>query len=136
MLFTDFCTYWIHRWLHIPVIYRAIHKPHHKYMGTFSIRLCTYIVYHDHSYSFLCFPVPTPFASHAFHFLDGYLQSVPFHLAVFIFPLHRVVYLTLFEFVNFWTIFVSSLSTSYLPVLGPCHTAHANAYFPRFTTLT
>jgi sterol desaturase/sphingolipid hydroxylase (fatty acid hydroxylase superfamily) len=50
--------------------------------------------------------VPTPFASHAFHPLDGYLQSVPYHLFIFVFPLHRWLYLGLFVFVNFWSILV------------------------------
>ena len=52
--------------------------------------------------------VPTPFASHAFHPLDGYLQSVPYHLFIFLFPIHRLVYLILFVLVNIWTIFVST----------------------------
>jgi sterol desaturase/sphingolipid hydroxylase (fatty acid hydroxylase superfamily) len=52
------------------------------------------------------FVVPTPFASHAFHPLDGYLQSVPYHLFIFLFPLHRWLYLGLFVFVNFWSILV------------------------------
>ena len=52
------------------------------------------------------FAVPTPFASHAFHPVDGYLQSVPYHLFIFLFPLHRILYLGLFVFVNFWSIFV------------------------------
>ena len=50
--------------------------------------------------------VPTPFASHAFHPLDGYLQSVPYHVFIFVFPLHRWLYLGLFVFVNFWSILV------------------------------
>ena len=68
-----------------------------------------------HSYFPIGFPthdaylVPTPFASHAFHPVDGYLQSVPYHLFIFLFPLHRIVYLVLFVLVNFWSIFVSSL---------------------------
>jgi lathosterol oxidase len=33
LLFTDFCIYWIHRWLHIPAIYKRLHKPHHKWVG-------------------------------------------------------------------------------------------------------
>jgi len=53
-----------------------------------------------------CSAVPTPFASHAFHPLDGYLQSVPYHLFIFLFPLHRWLYLALFVFVNFWSILV------------------------------
>jgi hypothetical protein len=54
------------------------------------------------------FAVPTPFASHAFHPLDGYLQSVPYHLFIFLFPLHRWLYLGLFVFVNVWSILVRS----------------------------
>src|SRR6185503_7478279 len=50
--------------------------------------------------------VPTPFSSHAFHPLDGYLQSVPYHLFVFLFPLQKYVYLGLFVFVNVWTILI------------------------------
>ena len=34
--------------------------------------------------------VPTPFASHAFHWLDGFAQSSPYHIFVFLFPLHKV----------------------------------------------
>ncbi|KAH3578683.1 hypothetical protein KXV22_006199 [Aspergillus fumigatus] len=41
--FTDFCIYWIHRGLHHPLIYKSLHKPHHKWI------------------------MPSPFASHAFH---------------------------------------------------------------------
>lgn len=52
--------------------------------------------------------VPTPFASHAFHPVDGYLQSVPYHLFIFLFPLQRHLYLALFVSVNFWSIFVRS----------------------------
>lgn len=50
--------------------------------------------------------VPTPWASYAFHPVDGYVQSVPYHLFVFLFPCHRTLYLCLFAFVNFWTVFV------------------------------
>ena len=85
-MFTDYCIYWVHRWLHHPLIYKRLHKPHHKWI------------------------VPTPFASHAFHFVDGYFQSVPYHLFVFLFPLHRKLYLILFVAVNFWSIFVRPIS--------------------------
>lgn len=33
LLFTDFCIYWIHRILHIPVLYKKLHKPHHKWIS-------------------------------------------------------------------------------------------------------
>ena len=52
--------------------------------------------------------VPTPFASLAFHPLDGYAQSVPYHVIPFVLPLNKWVYLGLFVIVNLWTIIVSS----------------------------
>ncbi|XP_077453373.1 lathosterol oxidase-like isoform X2 [Stigmatopora argus] len=80
LFFTDLCIYWIHRCMHHRSIYKYLHKQHH------------------------IFKIPSPFASHAFHPLDGFLQSLPYHIYPFIFPLHKVVYLSLFVFVNIWTI--------------------------------
>lgn len=48
--------------------------------------------------------IPTPFASHAFHPLDGFLSSLPYHVYPFLFPLHKVLYLALYIFVNIWTV--------------------------------
>ncbi|KAL4228885.1 Lathosterol oxidase [Mactra antiquata] len=80
ILFTDSLIYWIHRFLHHKLVYKHIHKDHHKWK------------------------IPTPFASHAFHPVDGFLQSVPYHIYPFLFPLHKGLYLFLFVFVNVWTI--------------------------------
>lgn len=80
LLFTDCLIYWIHRGLHHRYVYKHLHKVHHKWK------------------------VSTPFASHAFHPVDGFLQSLPYHLYPFLFPLNKVVYLTLFVFVNIWTV--------------------------------
>lgn len=33
LLFTDYCIYWVHRWLHIPILYKTFHKPHHKWIS-------------------------------------------------------------------------------------------------------
>jgi Delta7-sterol 5-desaturase len=77
------------------------------------------------------FVVPTPFASHAFHPLDGYLQSVPYHVCVFVFPFHRILYLGLFVVVNFWTIFVR-LSLEFTTEDPP----ELTTYLRRFTTPT
>ncbi|KAG6848264.1 hypothetical protein H0H93_001761 [Arthromyces matolae] len=110
LLFTDYGIYWIHRWLHIPVFYKMLHKPHHKWL------------------------IPTPFASHAFHPVDGYLQSVPYHLFIFVFPLHRVLYLVLFVLINFWTIFIhdSDMVTGHVfekVINGPAHHTLHHLYF-------
>ncbi|XP_035659978.1 lathosterol oxidase-like [Branchiostoma floridae] len=80
LFFTDMLIYWIHRGLHHRLLYKTLHKPHHKWK------------------------VPTPFASHAFHPLDGFAQSFPYHLYPFLFPLHKGLYLGLFIFVNIWTV--------------------------------
>ncbi|TFK40155.1 C5-sterol desaturase [Crucibulum laeve] len=110
LLFTDYCIYWIHRWLHIPFLYKMLHKPHHKWI------------------------VPTPFASHAFHPLDGYAQSLPYHLFIFLFPMHRGVYLVLFVFVNCWTILIhdSDMITGHpleKVINGPAHHTLHHLYF-------
>ncbi|KAJ9480079.1 Delta(7)-sterol 5(6)-desaturase [Pseudozyma hubeiensis] len=82
LVFTDFLIYWVHRLEHHPRLYKHVHKPHHKWL------------------------VPTPWASHAFHPLDGYAQSLPYHIFPFVFPLHRVVSICLFVFVNLWSILI------------------------------
>ncbi|KAF8150654.1 fatty acid hydroxylase [Crassisporium funariophilum] len=110
LLFTDYGIYWVHRWLHIPALYKIIHKPHHKWI------------------------IPTPFASHAFHPLDGYLQSVPYHLFIFIFPVHRILYLVLFVAVNIWSILIhdSDMITGHPlehVINGPAHHTLHHLYF-------
>lgn len=80
LFFTDMCIYWIHRFLHHRLLYKHLHKPHHIWK------------------------LPTPFASHAFHPVDGFMQSIPYHIYPFLFPLHKVVYLGLYVFVNIWTV--------------------------------
>ncbi|KAI0291901.1 hypothetical protein B0F90DRAFT_1647881 [Multifurca ochricompacta] len=110
LVFTDYGIYWVHRTLHHPLIYKFVHKPHHKWL------------------------IPTPFASHAFHPLDGYLQSVPYHLFIFLFPLQRWVYLGLFVFVNFWSILIhdSDMITGHAlenVINGPAHHTLHHLYF-------
>jgi len=117
LMFTDCCIYWIHRGLHHPFIYRHLHKPHHKWI------------------------MPTPFASHAFHPLDGYAQGIPYHIFPFIFPLHKFAYLVLFTFINIWTVLIHDgeyIANS--PVINgaACHTMHHlyfNYNYGQFTTL-
>ncbi|KAI8318593.1 C-5 sterol desaturase Erg3 [Martensiomyces pterosporus] len=117
ILFTDFCIYWIHRLEHHPAVYAQCHKLHHKWI------------------------VCTPFASHAFHPIDGYLQSLPYHLAVFVFPMHEYVYLALFAFVNVWSVMIHDGEyVSSNPVVNGAahHTVHHlyfNYNYGQFTTL-
>ncbi|KAK9457787.1 hypothetical protein V1511DRAFT_2050 [Dipodascopsis uninucleata] len=105
--FTDCGIYMIHRGLHHPIFYKHLHKPHHKWI------------------------VPTPYASHAFHPVDGYLQSIPYHLFPFVFPLHKALYIVLFVFINIWTILIhdGEYMTDHPAVNGAaCHTMH-HLYF-------
>jgi len=80
LAFTDMLVYFIHRALHYPWLYVRFHKPHHKWIVT------------------------SPFSSHAFHPVDGFAQSMPYHIYAFLFPLNKYLYMALFVFVNYWTI--------------------------------
>eukprot|EP00045_Choanoeca_perplexa_P016718 m.229572 g.229572 ORF g.229572 m.229572 type:complete len:286 (-) comp17342_c0_seq1:2325-3182(-) len=119
LLFTDGLIYWIHRGLHSKPLY-FLHKLHHKWK------------------------VPTPFASHAFHPIDGFAQSFPYHLYPFLFPLHKGLYLGLFVFVNLWTVAIHDndyrLPKVLQPVINGCahHTDHHlffNYNYGQYTTL-
>ncbi|KAI9741879.1 MAG: c-5 sterol desaturase [Cirrosporium novae-zelandiae] len=117
IMFTDFCIYWIHRWLHHRLIYKYLHKPHHKWI------------------------MPSPYASHAFHPVDGWSQAFPYHAFPFIFPLQKFAYIALFAFINIWTVMIHDgeyVATS--PVINgaACHTMHHlyfNYNYGQFTTL-
>lgn len=117
IMFTDCGVYLLHRWLHWPKVYRRLHKPHHKWL------------------------VCTPFASHAFHPVDGYFQSLPYHIYPMFMPLNKFLYLFLFSFVNFWTIMIHDGNhMSNNPVVNgtACHTVHHlyfNYNYGQFTTL-
>eukprot|EP00762_Andalucia_godoyi_P000676 ANDGO_05405.mRNA.1 putative Delta(7)-sterol 5(6)-desaturase len=76
----DCAIYWIHRGLHHPSIYRFIHKPHH---GSLHV---------------------TPWTSHAFHPVDGFLQGLPYYLFVYFLPMHHIQHVVLLLGVNMWTI--------------------------------
>ncbi|CAE7133802.1 unnamed protein product [Rhizoctonia solani] len=110
LVFTDYLVYWAHRLLHHPLLYKRLHKPHHKWL------------------------IPTPFASHAFHPVDGYAQSLPYHLFIFLFPLQRWVYIGLFVVINCWAIFIhdSDMVTgnTFIHVInGPAHHTLHHLYF-------
>jgi len=104
----DMCIYWIHRWIHHPKLYPYIHKPHHKWI------------------------VPTPFASYAFHPIDGFLQSLPYHVFIFIMPLHKFVYIGLFLIVILWTVSIHDGFGVYTGTIingSDHHTIHHSDFF-------
>ncbi|PLN79023.1 putative sterol delta 5,6-desaturase [Aspergillus taichungensis] len=117
ILFTDFGIYWVHRGLHHPWVYKNLHKPHHKWI------------------------ISTPFASYAFHPLDGWAQSVSYHVYPFIFPLQKWAYLALFMFVTIWTVMIHDGEYAMnSPIVNgsACHTIHHyyfNYNYGQYTTL-
>ena len=120
LMFTDCLIYWIHWALHSRILYKTLHKGHHTWK------------------------VPTPFASHAFHPIDGWLQSLPYHIYPFLFPLHKVLYLFFFVFVNFWTVSIHDANYNVPDFLKPIvngsahHTDHHLYYmynYGQFFTL-
>jgi len=117
LAFTDCFIYLIHRGLHHPLVYKRLHKPHHKWI------------------------IPTPFASHAFHPIDGFAQSVPYHVFPFIFPLQKVAYVGMFVLINFWTIMIHDgefYSDNAVINGAACHSVHHYAFnynYGQYTTL-
>lgn len=117
LAFTDCFIYLIHRGLHHPLVYKRLHKPHHKWI------------------------IPTPFASHAFHPLDGFAQSVPYHVFPFLFPLQKVAYVGMFIIINFWTIMIHDgefYSDNAVINGAACHSVHHYAFnynYGQYTTL-
>ena len=87
---------------------RHLHKTHHLFLS------------------------PSPWAAIAFHPVDGWLQSTPYHMFVFIFPFHHWVYLIMFLFVQIWTISIHDrLSMAPLDSFlnGSAHHAGHHYYF-------
>ncbi|KAH8786366.1 hypothetical protein F5882DRAFT_123391 [Hyaloscypha sp. PMI_1271] len=117
LLFTDCFVYFIHRSLHHPSVYKTLHKPHHKWI------------------------MPTPFAAIAFHPVDGWAQSIPYHVFPFIFPLQKFAYLALFLFIQVWTVFIHDgeyVANSPIINGAACHTMHHlyfNYNYGQYTTL-
>jgi lathosterol oxidase len=103
LAFTETWIYWVHRWLHIPAVFRLLHKPHHKWRAT------------------------TSWASMAFHPLDSFLQALPHHLALFLFPVNVYLYLVMLNFVMLWSVMihdrVSLVRWSFINYTGH-HTLH------------
>jgi lathosterol oxidase len=117
LLFTDMFVYFIHRGLHHPSLYKTLHKPHHKWI------------------------MPTPYAAIAFHPVDGWAQSIPYHVFPFVFPLQKFAYLALFLFIQIWTVFIHDgeyVANSPIINGAACHTMHHlyfNYNYGQYTTL-
>jgi len=59
--------YWLHRWMHLPSVFRVVHKVHHQSVNS------------------------TVFTSFSFYPLEAILQSMFFPIVIFLIPLHYAV---------------------------------------------
>lgn len=59
--------YWIHRWMHVPSIFKKVHKVHHNSKIT------------------------SPFTAFSFHPLEGFLQAIFLPIVLMILPIHYYV---------------------------------------------
>jgi Delta7-sterol 5-desaturase len=71
LLLHDTYFYWIHRAMHLPILFRWFHLVHHRSTN------------------------PSPWAAYAFHPLEAILESMIFVIILFVMPVHAV-HLTLF----------------------------------------
>lgn len=97
LAFTDCLIYYIHRILHWGPIYK-VHKLHHRFKET------------------------TPFSAFSFHPLDGWLQGLPYHIFVLLFPMHNIMYTFTLLVVGLWTINIHDRVTfGWFGVNGAAH---------------
>ena len=98
--------YWMHRTLHTnKFLYNHIHQPHHKYDKADTL---------------------TPWASIAFHPLDGILQASPYVVGLFIVPVHYFTHVFLLFFSGMWATNIhDSMWGDFEPIMGSkYHTIH------------
>ena len=67
MLLHETYYYWIHRWMHIPRIYKIVHKVHHDSK------------------------IASPFTAFSFHPLEGLLQAIFLPIMLMLLPMHYYV---------------------------------------------
>lgn len=107
--------YWMHRTLHTnKFLYRHIHALHHKYKTPEML---------------------TPWASIAFHPLDGILQACPYVLCLFLVPCHYITHVLLLFFTAIWATYIhDSLDIWNIdPIMGSkYHTIHHTHYMYNF----
>lgn len=103
LAFTETAIYWIHRALHVRFLYRHLHLAHHR------------------------FRVTSPWTGVAFHPLDSFAQAAPYHLAVFLFPVHELVYFVAVGLVTVWAVSIHD-RVSLVPWRFVNNTGHHTAH--------
>lgn len=69
--------YWIHRFMHLPRIFKHIHLVHHKSTN------------------------PSPWTSYSFHFIESFLEALILLIIAFTFPVHKgaLIFFLLLQFI-------------------------------------
>jgi lathosterol oxidase len=102
--------YWMHRKLHTNKwLYRNVHLMHHAYNKPETL---------------------TPWASIAFHPLDGILQASPYVAALFVVPCHYPTHFMLLFFTAVWATYIhDAMDFNIDPIMGSkYHTVHHTHY--------
>ncbi|PTM11346.1 MAG: sterol desaturase family protein [Bacteroidetes bacterium] len=79
LIIQDTFYYWLHRWMHLPKVYKWVHKDHHMSLQT------------------------SAFSSFSFHPLESLLQAIVLPLLVLWLPLHIWIILAILIFMTFST---------------------------------
>ena len=102
--------YWMHRTLHTNKwLYKHIHMLHHKYNKPETL---------------------TPWASIAFHPIDGMMQACPYVLALPLVPCHYLTHFLLLFFTAIWATYIhDAMDFNIEPIMGSkYHTVHHTHY--------
>lgn len=110
MAMVEIGIYWMHRTLHTNKwMYKHIHMLHHTYNKPETL---------------------TPWASIAFHPLDGMLQASPYVASILICPCHYLTHMVLLFFTGVWATYIhDSMDWNVDPIMGSkYHTVHHTHY--------
>ena len=106
IVYDEFLTYWAHRLLHHPSIYRYLHRFHHKSKAV------------------------TPFTGFAFHPLDAFLQAVPVFTSCYFIPIHINIVLAHGILTSLWAFSIHD-NVNMVPFKGILYAgSHSIHHFP------
>jgi len=109
-ILVEICIYWMHRTLHTnDTLYKYLHVYHHKYNKPDTL---------------------TPWASIAFHPLDGILQACPYVLWLTFVPCHYFTHVGMVFFTAVWATYIhDAMDWNVDPIMGSkYHTVHHTHY--------